>query len=116
MSALRLSNGTLVAITATGSAIGMPCGAVIPGEPHNTDEYRATALSLGYGGDTLAMCRDHDPLHAMLCDWLGLPESYALREAAGLPTDPRLAQMEEAAVIAVQRFMRRAGGRLPNAC
>jgi hypothetical protein len=61
------------------------------------------------------MCRDHDPLHVLLAEWLGLEASFALREAAGLldPADADKARTEEAAVLAVQRFMRLAGGRLP---
>ena len=98
-----------------GSRITLPSGEVVLGTPHDTDAYRATARQLGYGDDTLAMCRDHDPLHALLAQWLGLEASYALRQAAGLlhPADAEKAAAEETAVLAVQRFMRVAGGRLP---
>jgi hypothetical protein len=109
---LILRDGTAIAVDHRGTRITLPCGTVVPGGPHDTEEYRATAQRLGYGGDTSAMCRDHDPLHALLADWLGL-SSYALRQAAGLATDDRLAALEEDAVIAVQRYMRHAGGRLP---
>jgi hypothetical protein len=54
------------------------------------------------------MCRDHDPLHVLLCEWLGLPTTFALT-APGT----ELAGLEEGAVLAVQHFMRAAGGRLP---
>lgn len=110
-----MRNGTVIEQIPHGSRIRLRCGAVIEGRPHDSDEYRATAARLGYGGDTLAMCREHDPLHALLCDWLGLPESYALRDAAGTldEAERELAAIEEEAVLAVQRLMRRGGGRLP---
>lgn len=85
------------------------------GHPHSTGCYRATAERLGYGADVLSMTREHDPLHARLCDWLGLPDSYSLRRAVGLDADPTMAALEEDAVLAVQRFMRRAGVALPVA-
>lgn len=112
---MRLRNGTVIEADPAGSCIWLPCGAMIAGRPQDTDEYRATAARLGYGADTLAMCREHDPLHVLLCDWLSLPTSYAMLDAAGLldPADRELAAIEEEAVIAVQRLMRRAGGRLP---
>ena len=65
------------------------------------------ARRLGYGSDVDAMTRDHDPLHARLTDWLGMPFSYSLMEAAGCDVDPKLAILEEAAVLAVQEFKAR---------
>jgi hypothetical protein len=99
-----------------GSRITLPSGDVVLGEPQDTDAYRATARQLGYGDDTLAMCRDHDPLHALLAAWLGLEVSYSLLDGAGLldPADAEKAAAEEAAVLAVQRFMRLAGATLPQ--
>lgn len=72
-----------------------------------------TARRLGYGEDVEAMNRDHDPLHRALCEWLGLP-SYSLSASAGHPVDPDLARYEEAAVLAVQRFLQMAGGTFPG--
>ena len=110
---MRFPDGTAVTIGKSETLITLPCGATVPGAPHDADDYRATAERLGYGEDTLAMCLDHDPLHAMLCDWLGVT-SHALRQAVGLPHDELLALLEENAVIAVQQLMRRAGGQLPR--
>lgn len=88
---------------------------VILGEPHDTDEYRITARELGYNENTLAMCQDHDSLHVALCKWLGLGTSFSMLAAVGkLPDDQKhLAAIEEAAVLAVQRFMKLSGGKLP---
>jgi hypothetical protein len=92
-----------------GSRITLSCGTVVSGCPHDTDSYRATAVALGYGCDTVAMCRDHDQLHARLCAWLEVGDSFALRCAAGLRDEDEISGAEEAAVLAVQRFMRLAG-------
>lgn len=49
----------------------------------------------------------HDPLHADLCKWAGV-ESQSLRVAKGEILDAeehRLAWLEEAAVLNVQRWM-----------
>lgn len=100
-----------------GTTIVLPCGLVVEGRPHDTEAYRATAAALGYGEGpeaALACCQDHDALHVRLCAFLGIPESFALRQAAGLPVDSELAAIEEEAVMACQRFMRLAGGRLPS--
>lgn len=102
-------NGTVIEVTEGGSRVTLPDGTVIEGNPQPDDEYRDTAEWLGYGGDTLAMCRDHDPLHALLTDWLGLPASFSLRVAAGLDQPNALAGLEEEAVLALQKFVRAAG-------
>lgn len=88
---------------------------VIIGEPHDTDEYRLTAQELGYDDNTLSMCQDHDPLHVALCRWLGLSVSFSMLSAVGKLHDDQeyLAIAEEAAVIAVQRFLRLAGVEVP---
>ena len=96
------------------SRVTLASGTVVVGCPHDTEEYRATAASLGYGDDTVAMCRDHDPLHQALCSWLGVGESFALRCAAGERREDELSAAEEAAVMAVQRFAKLAGARLPR--
>jgi hypothetical protein len=112
---MLLCNGTRVEILDSGTRITLPCGAVVPGAPHDTAEYRAAAQRLGYGTDTLAMCRAHDPWHALLCAWLGLPTSYSLKQAAGqgCPEEDALAAAEEDAVLALQRFARMADCPLP---
>jgi hypothetical protein len=102
-----------IEVLPAGTRITLPGGEVVYGAPIDSNKYRATARDLGYGDDTLAMCRDHDPTHAALCEWLDVP-SHALREAAGLPRDAKLALLEEAAVLAVQKFMRAAGASLPH--
>jgi hypothetical protein len=95
----------------------LSCGREVNGEPQDNDEYRSTAEALGYGNDILGMCQDHDPLHVALCRWLGLEISFSMSVAMGDVTDnptKELAALEEAAVIAVQRFAKRSGAKMPT--
>lgn len=108
-----LHNGTVVRLYDQGTEIILPSGDIVHGEPHDTMEYRQHAVELGYGtGEDAAlnMALDHDPLHAMLADWLGLRTSHSL---SNLVHKTPLGLLEEAAVLAVQKYMRSAGGRLP---
>jgi hypothetical protein len=77
--------------------------------PYGPDDFGAhqDAMARWMGYDTAAeLNREHDPLHADLCAWLGI-ESRALRHAAGESLsreDQALAGMEEDAVLYLQRF------------
>jgi hypothetical protein len=101
---------TPVRILADHTEITLPSGKVVTGYPQGSEHQAEVAQRLGYGNDALAMVLDHDPLHARLCDWLGIEASYSLRLAALelSPHEAHLAALEEEAVIAVQRFMRMA--------
>ncbi|MCR5875157.1 hypothetical protein LRS10_13745 [Phenylobacterium sp. J426] len=87
----------------------LPSGAEVHAHPQNSEGQRQTAKRLGYGDDLAAMTRDHDPLHAALAEWLGMKASTALRHAAGEPVSKGLADLEEAAVVAVQAYCRALG-------
>jgi hypothetical protein len=82
-----------------------PDGTLVPAVPEDTDAYRATARSLGYGADTARMNREHDPLHSWLAEKLGLPHSPVLWAVA----HGTLAQgdfgAEEALTLAFQRLL-----------
>lgn len=105
-----LLNGLLVQVDDKGHTRISRLGCDRAGAPEGTEGQAATARELGYGDDVAAMVADHDPLHARLCDWLGLADSEALFGGR-----PEVAAAEEAAVLAVQKFMRLAGGRMPGA-
>lgn len=105
----QLSNGTVIVVSgAGGTMIVNRTGRCVYGTPQRNAEQATTAVGLGYGEDVVTMVADHDPLHALLTDWLGLPESVAL-----FGGDAEVAAAEEAAVLAVQKLMRLAGGRMP---
>lgn len=57
--------------------------------------------------DADSMTRDHDPLHALLADILGLGCSYSLHYATGHlpPEEAEMAVYEEAAVMALQAYL-----------
>lgn len=113
--ALRFNNGTLVVIGAAWSVVTLPSGREVHAHPQHSAEQAETAQHLGYGTDVDAMTRDHDLLHVSLTDWLGLPQSFSLAEAAGCEnTDHHLADLEERAVLAVQRLMVAAGLCVPT--
>lgn len=107
----RCGNGTSIVVSeyAPRTWITNSDGRQIYGEPERTAAQAATALELGYGGDVGAMVADHDPLHALLTDWLGMPASVSL-----FGGDPAVGLAEEAAVLAVQKLMRLAGVGLPG--
>lgn len=71
-----------------------------------------TARWMGYP-DATAMNAAHDPLHAALCGWLGVP-SHSLACARGEAFDETLAAVEESAVLHVQRLMAHHGVGVPN--
>lgn len=96
---------TIFYISDKGCSTKLNDGAVIYAEPEDNDGYRETARSLGYGADTLAMCIDHEELHTKVALLAGRTESFTLRAVAdGYEPDPYLNGLEEAAVLAVQKY------------
>lgn len=77
----------------------------VDARPEDDSTYRARAQALGYGDNTAAMSRDHEITHHLLAHWLGLPRSPTLAGVARKDFWPHW-QVEEAAVLAVQRFAR----------
>lgn len=109
---VAFSNGMRVVIGPSWAVTTLPTGEEIHAHPEGSARQAATAEAMGYE-DTAALTRDHDPLHAWLCDALQLPTSFSLSQAAGRPVDSDLAALEEKAVLAIQTFMQRAAGRVP---
>lgn len=67
------------------------------------EEHKAEmAAWLGYPS-VEAMDREHDDLHRSLCDLLGVT-SHSMACAEGKPFNPKLAGMEEDAVLYAQRL------------
>jgi len=62
-----------------------------------------TAKTLGV--DVRKMNADHDLLHSAFAHMTGLDASMALLAAAGAPVNPDVAAAEEAAVLALQKFL-----------
>ncbi len=104
MKATRLSwpNGTRAVVGPNWCATILPTGQVVRARP-NAESPRM-AHELGYGDDVDALTREHDVIHSELAAMVGLPHSLGLAQVAGLPVNAMLANLEEAAVLAVQRF------------
>lgn len=105
---------TLVQRLVDGSRVVFADGARLDGFPIDDAGYRATALELGYGDDTLALCLDHDMTHVAMCHWLGIDSPALNQTCRGTASNGELQSAEEAAVLAIQRFARLAGIDLAN--
>lgn len=88
----------------------LPDGSAVHAVPGETEEDVARANALGYGGDCWLMTRDHDRFHAMLAYGLGLTESPALRRTAESGKSTLLTDLEEGAVLAIQRYVQELRG------
>lgn len=93
-----------VYITDFGSRVVLADGREIIAAPEKTKEYEERARSLGYKSG-LAMCQDHDWMHCILANALGMKQSPALTRAADSLPINELAGAEEDAVLAIQRFL-----------
>jgi hypothetical protein len=113
-----------VIITLAGAAIDIndngqtntlyPDGAWVQAYPKPDEVYLATARAQGYGDNPMLMCREHELGHHLIAALLGLPHSptmWAVAHGTEDPTGP----LEEAAVMAVQRFARAVGASLVDA-
>lgn len=81
---------------------------VATGNPGDLDAV-ALAHSLGYGGDTWAMSRDHELLHSWLAVRRGLPFSptlWAVSRGDKHLTADAIRDWEEGDVLALQKFLR----------
>jgi hypothetical protein len=102
---LNLRNKTQIRIGDSWVVTRLPNGREVHAHPDG--ESLRMAKELGYGEDVAALTRDHDLLHSIICDTLGLPYSPALMKQAGEKgIDPLLVGLEEAAILAVQKFKR----------
>lgn len=113
---IQLRRGGKIEIGEDWTRVTLPNRGEVYGEPQGTEEQAATAADLGYGADVVAMVRDHDPLHALLADLLGLDWSYSMLYATGLipPEEKYMGPIEEAAVIALQRYVCHLGLTVPE--
>lgn len=103
MKVLRLGN-VLVEVHAWGTRMAWPDGSEVLGAPHDTDEYRKTALLCGYGSDRMKLCIEHEVVHALF-EWvLGVP-SEVMKGQRGQPVDQQICWKEEAAVLAFQQYI-----------
>ena len=100
-----LANGTRIDTGIDWCRTTLPNGKEVPAEPNA--ESPAMAERLGYGGDVAQMTREHDALHAIVTDAIGLPFSISLMLVAGEDVPAELAALEEDAILKLQELRQR---------
>lgn len=107
MTTIRLA-GSEIEIASWGVTTLYPDGLSVPAAPQDDATYRVRAESLGYGTDTMRLCQEHEVMHAIVAEWLGLEHSPTLRGVAEGSYWPHW-QIEEAMVLAAQKMCRQLG-------
>lgn len=73
--------------------------------PQGDDEYVQRSVELGYKSP-LEMNREHDPLHNIICCWMGMPFSPTIYGVASSNLAPeRIRCWEESMVLDMQRLL-----------
>lgn len=81
-------------------------GAVNGAWPHDAPHYHAIAHRLGYEGDTLRYCREHELAHHLVAEHFGSHSPVLWTLAHGEEPPAMIAAAEEALVMALQRYAR----------
>lgn len=90
-----------------GAVTRFPDGTSVDATPHDTHHYHVIAHRLGYGGDTLAYCQEHEFAHAYMCQELLGSRSMVLWSLAHGHTPPKgEGLLEEMAAQQFQRWLR----------
>lgn len=92
--------------TEEGAVTRWPNGKSWGAFPHDSAHYHALAYRLGYEGDTLAYCREHELAHHLVAEHFGSRSVVLWNLANGRSPSPRLAASEEALAMALQRYAR----------
>lgn len=92
--------------TKKGAVSHFPDGTSYGALPHDEPHYHAIAHRLGYEGDTLRYCQEHELAHHLIAEHFGMasPVLWALAHSQ----QPGALQVagEEALAMALQRFVR----------
>lgn len=91
-----------------GVVVTFDTGEECVGVPHDTHHYHVVSHRLGYGGDVMRYCREHELAHVVLAQELHQGPPLALLDTAryGAAVDQGLAVMEECTAQALQRWVR----------
>lgn len=89
----------------------LPDGTNVWAEPQGSEGYRHMARDLGYGEDTLEMCREHELGHSVLAALMGMPYSPTMWGLTHPPHNPHYKE-EEAVVLSLQRYCRVMGTKM----
>lgn len=92
--------------TPEGAITRYPDGSSYGALPHDEPHYHALAHRVGYGGDILAYCREHELAHHLIAEEFcsHSPVIWALAHGESPPR--MIAAAEEALVMTLQRYAR----------
>lgn len=74
--------------------------------PHDTSHYHALAHRLGYDGDILRYCREHELSHHVVAEGFGCHSLVLWALAHGEQPTPMIAAAEESLALNLQRYAR----------
>jgi hypothetical protein len=92
--------------TLEGAVTHFPDGTSWGALPHDEPHYHALAHRLGYQGDTLAYCREHELAHHVIAEGFGSHSMVLFALAHGEKPAPMLAAAEESLAMNLQRYVR----------
>lgn len=92
--------------TPQGAVTHYPDGSSYGALPHDEPHYHALAHRLGYQGDTLAYCREHELAHHVIAESFGSHSMVLFALAHGEKPAPMVAASEESLAMNLQRFVR----------
>jgi hypothetical protein len=92
--------------TGDGARSVFPDGASWGALPHDEPHYHALAHRLGYEGDTLAYCREHELAHHIVAEGFGSHSLVLWSLAHGEQPSAMIAAAEESLALNLQRYAR----------
>lgn len=93
-------------LTPEGACTEFPDGARWGAFPHDKPHYHSLAHRLGYDGDIMAFCQEHELAHHVVAEGFGSHSWVLFALAHGEQPTPAIAAAEEALALALQRFVR----------
>lgn len=92
--------------TEDGAVTHFPDGTSWGAQPHDAPHYHALAHRLGYEGDTLRYCREHELAHHVIAEGFGSHSLVLWPLAHGDTCMPMIAAAEESLALNLQRYAR----------
>lgn len=89
-----------------GALSRFPDGSACPSVPHDEPHYHALAHRLGYEGNILAYCHEHELAHHCIAEHFGSHSLVLFALARGEKPAPPIAAAEESLAMNLQRFVR----------
>lgn len=93
-------------IEGVGALTRFPDGSQWGAHPHEAPHYHAIAHRLGYEGDVLAYCQEHELAHHVVAEGFGSHSLVLWALAHGDKPTPMIAAAEESLTMNLQRFAR----------